>query len=48
MTEHICKVCGKISGKSKTCKQCKIDIPYHPSAEGSLPFNRFKEWSKKK
>jgi hypothetical protein len=43
-----CKVCGKPSGKMKTCKKCKEDFPYKLSGEKGRPFDRKKLFLKSK
>jgi hypothetical protein len=44
--KQICKICGKYSGKSDTCKKCKKDFPYQPAGKGSSPFDRKKLFEK--
>lgn len=48
-----CKICGKYSGKSDTCKVCKEKFPYKEAKSkeqggSGKSFNRLKEYIKAK
>ena len=48
MKKRNCKICGEPSGKRNVCLDCKTKYPMQTRGSGANPFDRKKEFDKKR